>query len=87
MTSATEPEHERCQRIIGVDGTICPNQVEWVGDLHLSRCAFVVKTCDLHRSALVDAEPIDGNWEQRRFPTPSEATRPTGHPTGATATQ
>ena len=63
---------ERCQRVVGDDGALCPNPVEWIGNLRVSRSIFLIKTCDLHRSALIDAEPIDGNWEWRRFPGPSD---------------
>jgi cbb3-type cytochrome oxidase cytochrome c subunit len=33
--------------------------------LHVGRDIYVVESCDQHHSSLVDAEPLDGNWDRR----------------------
>jgi hypothetical protein len=42
----------------------CPLDAAWAGWLHAARAIYLVETCDRHKSGLVDAEPLDGNWER-----------------------
>jgi hypothetical protein len=56
----------RCQRVIDTDEgrNQCPHEATWTGTLHVGRDLYVVEACDRHRAGLIDAEPIDGNWER-----------------------
>jgi len=55
-----------CQRFIGTAGgrDQCPQEATWRGLLHAGRDIYAVECCDRHRSGLIDAEPLDGNWER-----------------------
>jgi len=57
----------RCQRLIGTGDARgqCPLGATWRGTLHVGRDLYVAESCDQHRSGLVDAEPLDGNWETK----------------------
>lgn len=59
------PRH-RCQRLVDAGDARgrCPDEATWTGTLHAGRDLYVAESCDRHRSGLVDAEPIDGNWER-----------------------
>ncbi|HLI43251.1 MAG TPA: hypothetical protein VKU92_02130 [Acidimicrobiales bacterium] len=56
----------RCQRL--VDSELgreqCPNVAAWTGTLHAGRDLYAVETCDRHRSGVIDAEPLDGDWDR-----------------------
>jgi hypothetical protein len=57
---------QRCQRVVKTDGESgqCPRDATWRGALHAARDIYIVESCDQHRSGLIDAEPLDGNWEK-----------------------
>jgi hypothetical protein len=40
----------------------CASEATWSGSLHAGRDVYVVVACDRHRSGLIDAEPLDGDW-------------------------
>ncbi|HUB69628.1 MAG TPA: hypothetical protein VL984_04335 [Acidimicrobiales bacterium] len=65
--SAVAGINRLCQRVIGIgEGRgQCPLEATWMGTLHVGRDLYVVESCDRHRSGLIDAEPLDGNWERR----------------------
>jgi hypothetical protein len=65
--SAVSETKPRCQRVIGTgEGRgQCPLEATWKGTLHVGRDLYVAESCDRHRSGLIDAEPLDGNWERR----------------------
>jgi len=65
--SAMSEVKPRCQRVTGTgeNRAQCPLEATWRGTLHVGRDLYVVESCDQHRSGLIDAEPLDGNWEQR----------------------
>jgi hypothetical protein len=46
----------------------CPFEASWRGVLRVAHDRFEVDTCDRHRAGILDAFPIDGNWEWRRAP-------------------
>ena len=46
----------------------CPYEAAWRGVLRVAHDRFEVETCDRHRAGILDAYPIDGNWEWRRAP-------------------
>src|SRR5579863_2477266 len=56
-----------CQRIIDTERgrDQCNGSAAWRGSLHVGRNVYLVEACDRHRSGLIDAEPLDGNWEKR----------------------
>jgi hypothetical protein len=56
----------RCQRLIETrEGREqCPNDANWTGTLHVARDTYVAECCDLHRTGLIDAEPLDGDWSR-----------------------
>lgn len=56
----------RCQRVVDTDEgrSQCVHEAAWTGTLHVGRDLYVVESCDRHRTGLIDAEPIDGNWER-----------------------
>lgn len=62
---SVDGEH-RCQRIVdNSDGrTQCPVTAEWSGWAHVGRDIYVIEACDRHQSGLVDAEPLNGNWDR-----------------------
>ena len=70
-------EHQ-CQRVVNVAGgrEQCPLAAAWSGWAHMGRDIYVVEACDRHQSGLIDAEPLDGDWERRPMQTlqPGEAT-------------
>jgi hypothetical protein len=55
-----------CQ--VYADGLRCPYEAAWRGVLHAAHNRYEVETCDRHRAGILDAVPIDGNWEWRRAP-------------------
>jgi len=59
-----DPLTHRCQRVVKTesDSGQCPRDATWRGSLHASREIYVVESCDQHKSGLIDAEPLDGNW-------------------------
>jgi hypothetical protein len=59
-------EH-RCQRVLTTtDGRErCPLGASWSGWAHAGREIYVVEACDRHQSGLIDAEPLDGDWDRR----------------------
>ena len=56
-----------CQRIVDTaDGrTRCPYTATWLGWAHAGRDIYIVEACDRHHSGLIDAEPLDGDWDRR----------------------
>ena len=64
LSDIEQPPTRRCQRVIDGDRGRgqCPRDATWRGSLHAAREIYVVESCDQHKSGLVDAEPLDGNW-------------------------
>ena len=63
---AGRPVSGRCQ--LQTDEGRCPYEAAWRGVLRVAHDRFEVDTCDRHRAGILDAYPIDGNWEWRRAP-------------------
>ena len=55
-----------CRRVVKTEHARgqCSESATWRGTLHVGRNVYVVDSCDRHRSALIDAEPLDGNSEK-----------------------
>lgn len=63
----------RCQRVISTGGgrDRCALEAAWTGWLHAGRDIYVTETCDRHKSGLIDAEPLDGDWDRSQRQSPS----------------
>jgi hypothetical protein len=70
-------ELHRCERVVdSADGRgQCSLDATWRGSLHAGRDIYVVECCDRHKSGLIDAEPLDGNWDRTLMQPPKATPR------------